>query len=172
MNYKNLMVFNLMMINHLLYTTDKSINLSKSDQNKETNLSFLKKSNCNLNDVRLIDKDLSNLNLTNLKAKNALLLGVNLTNSDLSGAKLNGADFSGSILIRTKFKNAKLKDVQNLHQAIYKKCSNFPLSWLPWWEYDKSTLDLKQIIDLLVAGYIVCQKSYTAQEITQINKFK
>ena len=126
----------------------------------------------NLSNFALVDRDLSNLNLVGYQMHNGSLIGVNLANSDLSGASMTNIDFLGAILIKTKFKEADLTGAQNLHKAIYKKCSKFPLSWLPWWEYDKEALDVQQIAQTLKTGYVVCQKDYTDKELDRLAKFK
>lgn len=121
--------------------------------------------------LKLLEEDLSTINLQQANLMNAVLLNVNLQGSDLRQANLQDANFSGSILIGTKFKDADLNGAKNLHQAIYKKCACFPLSWLTWWEYDKSTLDMDQISKYLAEGYTICQTHYSNQELDRLKKF-
>lgn len=177
MGCKNLILGLCLLVTNQFYANETIINFTglTADQQEIILAQLLKKRGepgCNLNGIKLIDKDLSNLNLANARIQDSLLLGVNLTNSDLSGALMSNTDFSGAILIHTKLRNADLNGVQNLHQAIYKKCTHFPWSWLPWWEYDKTQLDLQQIAKTLAAGYVVCQANYTNRELDQIAKFK
>jgi hypothetical protein len=125
-----------------------------------------------LRELRLLEEDLSLTDLRWADLSKGVFLNVNLKGSDLREAILQEVNFSGSILIGAKFKGADLEGAKNLHKAIYKKCARLPFSWLPWWEYDKDTLDLEQITQTLVTGYTVCQSSYSNEELNLLKKFK
>ena len=134
------------------------------------NLLIKRKPGCNLDGLKIVAKDLSRTNLSGIRMRNGILLKVDLSNSNLTDADLQGTNFHGSILIGAKFKGASLDNAQSLHTAIYKKCANFPWSWLPWWEYDKESLSIDQLINALSNGTVVCQRNYTDEEKARIFK--